>query len=270
MDALKDWYRYVDQVSRPARRTGEDAEPEAAWRPWRDAAPAAEPVEAVRAAAVPDLGLGLGDGVRYEARHSATPEFHDPTIYDELQPMAEFPVPELSAPAFEVSIPGFLARSTPGPDVREAAQESGAKGGAALAERPRAPAPSPSPDPLDGSAASANAPPELSRASHYWELLAQIRGQESAVPGMKPRVRESREELLQRLLDPVLSLEETALLLGVCSATVRRYTNKGHLNHFRTEGNQRRFRFSDVVEFLESRAPEIEADARADREAGLE
>jgi len=68
------------------------------------------------------------------------------------------------------------------------------------------------------------------------------------------RIRESREELIARLTDPVLTLEEVARLLGVCPATVRRYTDRGWLKHFRTEGNQRRFRLSDIVAFLEERA----------------
>lgn len=65
---------------------------------------------------------------------------------------------------------------------------------------------------------------------------------------------ESREELIARLTDPVLTLEETARLLGVCPATVRRYTDRGWLHCFRTEGNQRRFRLSDIVAFLEAQA----------------
>jgi len=64
--------------------------------------------------------------------------------------------------------------------------------------------------------------------------------------------KESREDLIKRLLDPQLSLEETSRLLGVCPATVRRYTNRGWLNHHRTEGGQRRFRLSDVVKFVEA------------------
>jgi len=63
--------------------------------------------------------------------------------------------------------------------------------------------------------------------------------------------KESREELIRRLLDPELSLEETCRQLGVCPATVRRYTNRGWLNHHRTQGGQRRFRLSDVVRFVE-------------------
>lgn len=64
--------------------------------------------------------------------------------------------------------------------------------------------------------------------------------------------RETREELLGRLLDPQLSLEDTARILNVCPTTVRRYTNRGLLRHIRTAGNQRRFRLSDVLAFLES------------------
>lgn len=64
--------------------------------------------------------------------------------------------------------------------------------------------------------------------------------------------RESREDLIRRLLDPELSLEETSRLLGVCPATVRRYTNRGWLGHHRTPGGQRRFRLSQVVQFVET------------------
>jgi|GEM_PF-452668 len=63
--------------------------------------------------------------------------------------------------------------------------------------------------------------------------------------------KESRQDLIRRLLDPVLSLEETSRLLGVCPATVRRYTNRGWLEHHRTDGGQRRFRLSDIVKFVD-------------------
>lgn len=65
------------------------------------------------------------------------------------------------------------------------------------------------------------------------------------------RFKESREELIRNLIDPELTLEETARLLGVCPATVRRYTNRNWLKHHRTAGNQRRFRLSGIVEFVE-------------------
>ena len=63
--------------------------------------------------------------------------------------------------------------------------------------------------------------------------------------------KESRQDLIRRLLDPELSLEESSRLLGVCPATVRRYTNRGWLEHHRTTGGQRRFRLSDIVKFVE-------------------
>lgn len=63
--------------------------------------------------------------------------------------------------------------------------------------------------------------------------------------------KETRQELVRRLLDPELSLEETSRLLGVCPATVRRYTNRGWLAHHRTSGGQRRFRLSDIVKFVD-------------------
>ena len=63
--------------------------------------------------------------------------------------------------------------------------------------------------------------------------------------------KESRQELIRRLLDPELSLEETSRLLGVCPATVRRYTNREWLAHHRTTGGQRRFRLSDIVRFVD-------------------
>jgi excisionase family DNA binding protein len=64
--------------------------------------------------------------------------------------------------------------------------------------------------------------------------------------------KESREELIRRIVDPELNLKEASRLLGVCPATIRRYTNRGWLHHHRTKGGQRRFRLSDIINFLES------------------
>ena len=76
-----------------------------------------------------------------------------------------------------------------------------------------------------------------------------------------------RQLLLEKLLNPELTLEETAHLLKVCPTTVRRYTNQGVLKHHRkglegvveTEADsfktkQRRFRLLDVLEFLDSQS----------------
>jgi excisionase family DNA binding protein len=74
--------------------------------------------------------------------------------------------------------------------------------------------------------------------------------------------RETRQQLIERMLNPTLTLEETARVLGVCPATVRRYTNRGTLPHYRTVGQQRRFRLSDVLTFLEQQR---ERDGRSHR-----
>lgn len=88
---------------------------------------------------------------------------------------------------------------------------------------------------------------------------------------------EQRRDLIERILDPILSLEETARLLNVCPTTVRRYTNKGILTCYRKEvehtsdatggkkeTRQRRFRLSDILAFLEAQQLVIEADRKAD------
>lgn len=90
---------------------------------------------------------------------------------------------------------------------------------------------------------------------------------------------EKRRELIERILDPVLSLEDTARLLNVCPTTVRRYTNKGLLHYYRKEPDnptqagtaaeketrQRRFRLSDILTFLETQQIALEADSEEPR-----
>ena len=300
MDPIGDWYRYVDRVSRPSRRNSvESTEANApAWRPWLDV-PEEEPADdALRADEVPDLALSLGPVGLEDACQPATLEFEDLTVHDELHPMREFPVPELRPPVFEVDIPTLGAWNPLAPPVELVAEgveapadeqtwspfDEPADGGDLLgagdalalagprfvADADEAPVQVEAGYAGQGSGVPAEALSASARSARYWSLLSRIRGDEIAESGQRPRTRESREQLLQRLVDPTLTLEETALILEVCPTTVRRYTNKGLLRHFRTQGNQRRFRFSDVVEFLESRAAEVEADSRADREAGLQ
>jgi excisionase family DNA binding protein len=60
-----------------------------------------------------------------------------------------------------------------------------------------------------------------------------------------------RQKLIESLLNPNVTLDEAAVLLGVSAATVRRYTTKGILPCQRTVGQQRRFRLADVLAFLE-------------------
>ncbi|HEY6102313.1 MAG TPA: helix-turn-helix domain-containing protein [bacterium] len=63
---------------------------------------------------------------------------------------------------------------------------------------------------------------------------------------------ETREEIIQRLLDPELSMHEAAALLNVSKATLRRYTDSGKLACFRTAGGQRRFKLSAVLALRET------------------
>jgi excisionase family DNA binding protein len=73
-------------------------------------------------------------------------------------------------------------------------------------------------------------------------------GQKPA-PAVKKRCRlklETRRQLLERLKNPLLSLHEASILLGVCRTTVRRYSDSGQLAHIRSAGGQRRFYLSDV------------------------
>ncbi|RYG34418.1 helix-turn-helix domain-containing protein [bacterium] len=83
------------------------------------------------------------------------------------------------------------------------------------------------------------------------EFLCQFYDDSVTANYYRGEFKESRQDLIRRLLDPELSLEETSRLLGVCPATVRRYTNRGWLSHHRTTGGQRRFRLSNVVQFVE-------------------
>jgi excisionase family DNA binding protein len=126
----------------------------------------------------------------------------------------------------------------------------------ATVQRPRAPERAMGAIPLLDSGAP---PPDLPTIAaireglpRTMERLLQIPiTEEVAQNSYKLAFRETREELIRRIFDPSLTLEDTARILGVCPTTVRRYTNKGLLRHYRTQGNQRRFRLSDLLAFLE-------------------
>lgn len=283
MDSLTEWYRYIDQVSRPARRLADDEEELEQWRPWKpnDEAP---PVEAaISAESIPDLSEALGLPPPEETRPLGTVEFVDLTLHDQLAPIPTFSAPSLSAPSFDIAIPRYGARPAPtaipaprSSDEPDASAEPAVSDFEARLARVFGSSTQSAADEQSEQFVADNADDDgeegggKSSGFRHWDLLSQIRSHDVAQNSYKSTFRETREELVQRLLDPPLTLEDTARLLGVCPTTVRRYTNKGQLSHFRTTGNQRRFRLSDVLEFLESRATEIEADARADREAGLD
>jgi len=74
----------------------------------------------------------------------------------------------------------------------------------------------------------------------------------ASAPVKQKRVRlkpESRDQLLERLRNPQLSLHEASILLRVSRATVRRYADAGRLQCLRTPGGQRRFYLRDIELF---------------------
>ena len=80
------------------------------------------------------------------------------------------------------------------------------------------------------------------------EMLA--RAKSGATPKKRVRLKpESREQLLERLRNPELSLHEASILLRVSRATVRRYADANRLACKRTPGGQRRFYLRDIENF---------------------
>jgi len=59
--------------------------------------------------------------------------------------------------------------------------------------------------------------------------------------------------MLERLTNPLISLHEASVLLKLCTATVRHYSDNGTLQHERTAGGQRRFYLRDVLNFMRER-----------------
>ncbi len=98
------------------------------------------------------------------------------------------------------------------------------------------------------------------------QVLVALGSDDVAQNSYKRSFKESRIALIERLLDPTLSLEDTARLLNVCPTTIRRYTNRGLLTHQRTQGDQRRFKLSDVLTFLEAQSSERESNSRASQD----
>jgi len=86
--------------------------------------------------------------------------------------------------------------------------------------------------------------------------IAAKKTEETQISKPKPRQRirpETRAQMLERLLNPEVTLHEASVILDVCSATVRKYANSKVLPHERTEGNQRRFQLRDVLALARTR-----------------
>jgi len=145
----------------------------------------------------------------------------------------------------------------PRPKVREAQPKPAPVESTPKVERVRAAVPAASqPNPQSSQELQEN----WNRMPKHLQILFASNGQEVAQNSYKA-FRESRGDLVARLLDPIISLEETARILNVCPTTVRRYTNRAMLNHFRTAGNQRRFRLSEVLSFMDKSQAEQPADS---------
>ena len=180
---------------------------------------------------------------------SGIPEQPEPTVAE--APAAEAVPEEAAQPAAEAGVLEDAAvQDTPVAEP-EAAKPADTAAGHSQRVRPRPRARNVPPPEL--------APPRT--GEQFWQLAPRhvrtliAMGQDDAVQGSyKRQFKESRLALIERLLDPTLSLEDTARLLNVCPTTVRRYTNRGLLRHQRTAGDQRRFKLSDVLSFMEAQS----------------
>ncbi len=57
-----------------------------------------------------------------------------------------------------------------------------------------------------------------------------------------------------------LSVSQTARQLGVSISTIRRWSDAGHLESFRTPGGQRRYNREQIDEFMASLQPRRDRD----------
>lgn len=71
--------------------------------------------------------------------------------------------------------------------------------------------------------------------------------------GILQTILNERKRIIEQLLDPELTLRETAIILSISKATLRRYADKGLISYIRTPTNQRRFKLSAILDFQEKR-----------------
>ncbi len=277
--SLSDWYRYLESQFVEEERTA------------REEQPLSPPVS--DSSELPDQ---FQPAPHAESAHASAQPMSDPSeLSDRSQPApdAERKTPQPEPPLsraqeayalVSLRIPDFLAfvpllreeLGLPAPEAPAAqaavsfAEKRDTQRGAGMETGPKARLRKHRPKQTDPERLI---PPEMdeiwAKLPRYLRYLAEWSDDSVTDKYYPVRGRESREELIARLTDPVLSLEEVARLLGVCPATVRRYTNRGWLRHFRTEGNQRRFRLSDIVAFLEEQLQRMPgAPSRAKRGQG--
>ncbi len=91
---------------------------------------------------------------------------------------------------------------------------------------------------------------------------------ESATATRQRHREETRAQMIERLTNPLISLHEAGVILGVCAATLRSYSDSGTLPHERTAGGQRRFRLKQVLLLLEDREKQRQETRRRRRTRG--
>lgn len=234
-ERLAEFHRRLQREAEALRRKDEFQQQPANAAPAPPASGTSTPAGASRqhppSEAVPELRLPI----ERAAGTSAPP----PESYSRPQPAPAAPPARPTAPP---------AAATPAPDALELplnlpSVPASAKSPARASAAPRRARPT--------GQASEQGSAALGQLPQHIRALLQEPDSETAQHYYTKPFKESRAELIQRLLDPPLTLEETARVLNVCPMTVRRYTNRGLLAHYRTAGGQRRFRLSEVLAFLE-------------------
>lgn len=215
MPGLDDFYRYIERKEKKAAEPTSDRPP------------------------VPEPGSQDSVNVRYVVRGGVTIA----VPVDELDPPLITAAPEVAQTTLPLDLTPVKDSVLPRVVVRPAFKIPNPKQVAEQLLIPPLPPQHPSTD-AEGAALWEGVP-------RHVQILVSM-APESITPSRT--FEETRDQLIGRLLDPILTLEETAKLLDVCPATVRRYANRGHLAHHRTLGQQRRFKLSDVMAFLDKRA----------------
>ncbi|MGQ9791838.1 MAG: helix-turn-helix domain-containing protein [Armatimonadota bacterium] len=290
MRTLEEWFKYLEQqyVDEEAQKQKkEETQPPAQKEggvtpaslasatsrtvtPSVQSQPPAEPSQERKAVILPMLDRG-------QITETPAP---DPAEYIfTLRRTAGEPTPKPQTPSAEETQSAQRAQSEPEPQptakaTPPVAEEAIVEQGESVTESPTSEAPPPETERSVRAKGARRAPytrsvrpvPPPQSIEELWRrvpkhvrLLVELGDDEVTQRYYDRRFKESRQELVEHLLNPSLTLEDTARLLGVCPTTVRRYTERGLLNHYRTPGNQRRFRLSDVIAFLEARQQAQEA-----------
>jgi len=254
---LEAWLRYVAKQEEAIRKEGSDSSADEVEVKTEEspvaAAPQAPTAYSPSSAPSPAPAPTATATITRMPKMDAMPEI--PEVEDFLPPLrrrtAPPPIPDELLPQVEGKPRPIISRPAPPPPAPPVKEARRAEPNL-FAPAPQAPIRRTTPE--QTTAPVSQSPRSVAtRLPKRAQILDEAPAGEVAQRSYK-QFKETREELVQRLLDPTLSLEEAARALNVCPTTVRRYTNSNALKHFRTAGNQRRFKLSDVLAFMESQA----------------